>query len=120
MGAERFGHELCGTLSTRMKRRVVLARALVHQPRLLLLDEPSDGLDLVGRRAVLEFIAELAAGGCGVLLSSHIMREVESVSSRFVVLSGGRCAGKGTADAILQATGQKRLEEAFLVLTERK
>ena len=92
LGPERFGHELCGTLSTGMKRRVVLDRAQVHQPRLLLLDEPTDGLDVAGRRAVLEIIAELAAGGCGVLLSSHIMSEVEAVSSRFVVLSGGRCA----------------------------
>ena len=118
LGAEGFGDAPCSTLSTGMKRRVVLARALVHEPRLLLLDEPTDGLDVAGRRAVLNIIADLAAGGCGVVLSSHIMSEVESVASRFVVLSDGRCVGKGTAKELLQATGQARLDEAFLVLTE--
>ena len=77
MGATPYAGTPCGDLSTGMKRRVVLARALVHEPAVLLLDEPTDGLDVQGRRDVLAMIRDQAQLGRAVVLSSHIMGEVE-------------------------------------------
>lgn len=114
LGAQSFAATPCGDLSTGMKRRVVLARALVHRPRLLLLDEPTDGLDVPGRRDVLRLIRSLAEEGCGVLLSSHIMSEVASVAHRYVVIAGGRRVGGGTDGDLLEATGTHTLDDAFL------
>ncbi|MCP4806578.1 MAG: ATP-binding cassette domain-containing protein [Proteobacteria bacterium] len=82
LGASGFADTPCGQLSTGMKRRVVLARALVHSPRLLLLDEPTDGLDVQGPRDVLGRIRSLAEEGRAVLLSSHILGEVDQVAGR--------------------------------------
>jgi sodium transport system ATP-binding protein len=116
LGVEKYAHTPCGDLSTGMKRRVVLARALVHGPRLLLLDEPTDGLDVPGRRDVLALVRALVADGCGVLLSSHIMSEVEAVADRYVILAEGRTVGEGTASDLLARTGQDSLDAAFLAL----
>src|SRR5688572_27806207 len=87
LGATGYGDTPCGDLSTGMKRRVVLARALVHGPQVLLLDEPTDGLDVPGRRDVLNLIREQASAGRAVVLSSHIMGEVEQVVDRVGVVS---------------------------------
>jgi len=114
--ATDFADTPCGGLSTGMKRRVVLARALVHQPALLLLDEPTDGLDVPGRREVLALIRELAGAGCGVLLSSHIMSEVEAVADRYVVIAKGRVVGEGTGPMLLERTHADTLDDAFLAL----
>ncbi len=111
-----FADTPCGGLSTGMKRRVVLARALVHQPSVYLLDEPTDGLDVPGRREVLALIRDLAASGCGVLLSSHIMSEVESVADRYVILAEGRVVGRGTGAELLARTRSSTLDDAFLAL----
>jgi len=116
LGAGPYADAPCGGLSTGMKRRVVLARALVHGPRLLLLDEPTDGLDVPGRRDVLQLLRDLVDDGCGVLLSSHIMSEVEAVADRYVVLAAGRCVGRGRGADLLAATNAQTLDEAFLTL----
>ena len=101
-----------------MKRRVVLARALCHDPKILLLDEPTDGLDVPGRRDVLGFVRQIAAEGRSVLLSSHIMGEVEQVAHRVGVVTGGRLVLEGTVAEILAKTGTARLDDAFLALVE--
>ena len=114
--ATDFADTLCGGLSTGMKRRVVLARALVHRPAVFLLDEPTDGLDVPGRREVLALIRALAASGCGVLLSSHIMSEVEAVADRYVVIAEGRVVGRGTGQELLGRSGASTLDDAFIAL----
>src|SRR5690606_14576463 len=96
LGAASFADAACGELSTGMKRRVVLARALVHDPSVLLLDEPTDGLDVPGRRDVLALLREQAAAGRAVVLSSHIMGEVERVVDRVGVMARGRMVAQGT------------------------
>ena len=105
LGATPFADSACGDLSTGMKRRVVLARALVHAPPVLLLDEPTDGLDVPGRRDVLAVIRAERDAGRAVILSSHIMGEVEKVVDRIGVVAGGRLVAEGTVESLLAATG---------------
>ena len=118
LGAERFIDTPCSGLSTGMKRRVVLARALVHEPKALLLDEPTDGLDVQGRRDVLRLVRAQAEAGRAVVLSSHIMGEVEQVVDRIGVIARGTLQDEGTVKEVLQRTGTSTLDDAFLKLTE--
>lgn len=117
MGAAGFADRPCGELSTGMKRRVVLARALVHEPAALLLDEPTDGLDVPGRREVLALVREQARAGRAVVLSSHIMGEVEKVVDRIGVMAHGRLVAEGTLSEVLATAGATSLDDAFLALT---
>jgi len=112
-----MGHAMdvyCESLSTGMKRRVVLARALVHDPQILLLDEPTDGLDVPGRRTVLDLVREQAAAGKTVLFSSHIMSEVERVADRIGVMAHGRLLAQGSIEELLQRAGTTSLDDVFL------
>jgi ABC-type multidrug transport system ATPase subunit len=116
LGARRYANTPCGELSTGMKRRVVLARALVHAPRVLLLDEPTDGLDVPGRRDVLALVREQAAEGRAVVVSSHIMGEVERVVDRLGMVGRGRLVAEGDLRHILEVSQTKNLDDAFLKL----
>jgi len=117
LGATEYANKACGELSTGMRRRVVLARALVHHPKVLLLDEPTDGLDVSGRQDVLRLVKDQAEAGCAVVLSSHIMGEVEQVVDRIGILHRGHLVAEGDMEQILNRTGCTSLNEAFLVLT---
>jgi ABC-type multidrug transport system ATPase subunit len=114
LGAGAYADQACGSLSTGMKRRVILARALVHGPRVLLLDEPTDGLDVGGRRDVLSLVREEAAAGRTVIVSSHIMGEVERVADRVGVVNHGRLVAEGSLAQI--RAGHGNLDDAFLAL----
>jgi ABC-type multidrug transport system ATPase subunit len=118
MGAGPYLDQSCGDLSTGMKRRVVLARALVHEPRVLLLDEPTDGLDVPGRRDVLALVREQAADGRAVVLSSHIMGEVERIVDRIGIMARGRLVDEGTLPEVIARAGVTTLDDAFLHLVE--
>ena len=100
-----------------MKRRVVLARALVHAPKVLLLDEPTDGLDVSGRQDVLDLVKAQAQAGCAVVLSSHIMGEVEQIVNRIGVLHHGVLVAEGMMEDLLKQAQASSLNEAFLALT---
>ena len=117
MGAIGYADRPCGELSTGMKRRVVLARALVHRPAALLLDEPTDGLDVPGRREVLALVRRQAEAGSAVILSSHIMGEVEKVVDRVGVVAHGKLVAEGTLAEVLAIAGTSSLDDAFLALT---
>lgn len=119
LGATPFADRLCGSLSTGQKRRVVLARALVHDPPLLLLDEPTDGLDVGGRRDVIDRVRLLARAGAAVVFSSHILGEVEAVCDRAGVVAAGRLVAEGTLPDLCEAAGTADLGEAFLRLVAR-
>ncbi|MBX2802448.1 MAG: ABC transporter ATP-binding protein [Myxococcales bacterium] len=118
MGATPYADTPCGDLSTGMKRRVVLARALIHEPKVLLLDEPTDGLDVPGRRDVLALVREQAQSGRAVILSSHIMGEVERVVDRVGVVAQGQLVAEGTLETVMSDTGAATLDDAFLALVE--
>ena len=96
------------------RTRVALARALVHDPETLILDEPTNGLDVVATRALREVVRERRDAGCCVLFSSHVMQEVAALCDTIVILAAGKVAAAGTADEIRAATGCESLEDAFV------
>jgi sodium transport system ATP-binding protein len=98
------------------RTKVAFARALVHNPQNILLDEPTNGLDVMSTRAVREVIRHLKAEGRCVLFSSHVMQEVSALCDRIVVIASGRVVAEGTADDLLQLTGMTTLEDAFVSL----
>lgn len=100
--------------STGERVKVALARALVHRPRNVILDEPTAGLDVMSTRAMRDFVRRLRDEGCCVLFSSHIMQEVSALCDRIVIMAGGRVVAAGTPEAIRQATGRDSLEDAFV------
>ncbi|WP_342376865.1 ATP-binding cassette domain-containing protein [Myxococcus stipitatus] len=94
--------------------KVALARALVHGPRNVLLDEPTNGLDVMSTRAVRTLLRRLRDEGRCVVFSSHVMQEVAALCERIVVVARGRVVADGTPDALRASTGKDNLEEAFV------
>lgn len=94
--------------------KVALARALIHRPRTVILDEPTNGLDVSAVRMLRELIRELRASGCCVLFSSHVMQEVAALCDDIVIIAYGRVVVRGTPDEIRAALGTDDLEEAFV------
>jgi len=97
--------------------RTALARALVHDPQTIILDEPTNGLDVMSTRGLREIIFNLRRQGRCVLFSSHVMQEVAALCDEIVIISGGRVAIAGTPDAIRERTGCHDLEDAFVHAT---
>jgi sodium transport system ATP-binding protein len=96
--------------------KTAIARALVHGPRNVLLDEPTNGLDVTATRSLREFLRGLKASGCCVLLSTHVMQEVAALCDRIVIIARGRVVADGTAEALRALAGEDNLEEAFVKL----
>jgi sodium transport system ATP-binding protein len=99
------------------RTKVAIARALVHDPPNVLLDEPTNGLDVMSTRAVREIIRRLLAEGRAVLFSSHVMQEVSALCDTIVVMARGRVVAAGSPDSLREQTGQRDLEDAFVALT---
>ena len=99
------------------RSRVLLARALIHEPRNVLLDEPTNGLDVMSTRRMRDLIRELRDRGCAVLFSSHIMQEVSLLCDHIVIVAAGRVVAAGSPNAIREAAGCEDLEDAFVRLT---
>jgi sodium transport system ATP-binding protein len=96
--------------------KVALARALVHGPRNVVLDEPTNGLDVMATRALRGLIRKLREQGHCVVFSSHVMQEVAALCDDIVIIAQGRIVAHGTPDALRQQTGEQDLEEAFVKL----
>jgi sodium transport system ATP-binding protein len=94
--------------------KTAIARALVHDPRNVILDEPTNGLDVMATRAMRKFLLRLRGEGRCVLFSSHIMQEVAALCDRIVVIAKGRVVAEGTADELRAQTGESNLEDAFV------
>ncbi len=99
------------------RTKVSLGRALVHDPRTVLMDEPTNGLDVGSTRAVRGLIRRMREEGRCVLFSSHIMQEVAALCDRIVILAEGRVAAEGTPDELRARTGHANLEDAFVALS---
>ena len=105
VGLTDSAHRKVGKFSTGMKQRVGLAMALVHRPRFVILDEPTNGLDPAGMREIRQLLRNLVENGTSVLLSSHLLNEVQQVCDRIAVLNWGRVVAQGRVDDLLN--GQK-------------
>lgn len=96
------------------KTKVALARALVHNPKNVLLDEPTNGLDVMATRGLREVIQRLKAAGHCVLFSSHVMQEVAALCDEIVIIADGTVAASGSPDDLRSSTGESNLEDAFV------
>jgi sodium transport system ATP-binding protein len=94
--------------------KTAIARALIHDPQNVLLDEPTNGLDVMATRRMRQFMRDLRAAGRCVLFSSHIMQEVAQLCDRIVVIAKGRVVADESPDALRLQTGESNLEEAFV------
>ena len=120
-GALSFDHLLCrqcGGLSTGERQRVSLARAVVHDPKVLILDEPTAGLDVLASRFVARFIRHCRDRGRAVLFSTHYMTEAELLCDRVGCLHRGKLRWEGRPADLRRQTGAASLEEAFLALID--
>ena len=104
----------CKGFSQGQRVKVALARALVHDPANVLLDEPTNGLDVMSTRAMREFIRSLKASGRCVILSTHIMQEVAALCDRIVIIAKGRIVAEGSKEELLERAGTESLEDAFV------
>lgn len=109
-----YKDRLCDKLSTGQKQRVSIARAILHDPPVLMFDEPTAGLDVVAAQTVMEFIEEQRGLGRTVVFSTHVMSEAERLCDDIAIIHDGKLCGRGDLTDILNRTGEKRLEQAFL------
>lgn len=108
------------TLSGGMKRRLLIARALLHRPSILILDEPTVALDPQVRRLIWELIRKMAADGAAVLLTTHYIEEAEALASRVAILNHGKCVALGSPDDIKRTMCSETLEDAFIAITGKR
>src|SRR6266542_3398931 len=95
-----------------MTQRLGLAIALIHSPKVLLLDEPTDGVDPVGRREIRDLLREEAKNGTAVLLNSHLLSEIEMTCDRVAVLRSGKVVAQGTVDSLTRPTAKYKMVAA--------
>ena len=108
------------TLSGGMKRRLILARALMHRPRLLILDEPTAGVDVELRLELWQYVQRINAEGTTILLTTHYLEEAEQLCDRIAFIGEGRIAATGSAAELAAKYGVSSLEDAYLELVGRK
>ena len=99
------------------RTKTALARAIVHNPKNVLLDEPTNGLDVMSTRAVRDIIRRLKSEGHTVLFSSHVMQEVSALCDTIVVIARGKIVASGSPDDLRRQTGRENLEDAFVALS---
>jgi len=112
-----FADRRAAGFSQGQKTKVALGRALVHRPQTIMLDEPTNGLDVMATRGLREIIRNLSHDGHCILFSSHIMQEVAALCDHIAIISAGRVAMEDTLQGILERTGQTDLEDAFVSAT---
>ena len=104
----------CEGFSQGQRTKTAIARALVHDPRNVILDEPTNGLDVMTTRGLRGFLRQLRDEGRCVIFSSHIMQEVAALCDRIVVIAQGKVVAHGTPDEVREQTGEQNLEDAFV------
>ena len=120
LGLEPHLHERCEGFSKGMRQKVALAGALVHDPRLIILDEPLTGLDAVSARHVKGLLSDRVRAGGTVIMTTHILEVAERMADRIGVIAAGRLVAEGTLDELRQQNGHgdKSLEDLFIALVD--
>jgi ABC-2 type transport system ATP-binding protein len=119
LGLEPHAHERCEGFSKGMRQKVALAGALVHDPQLIILDEPLTGLDAASARQVKTVLRERVSAGGAVIMTTHILEVAERMADRIGVIAGGRLIANGTLEELRAQAGKRTatsLEDAFLAL----
>jgi sodium transport system ATP-binding protein len=118
LAMEEFASRPCNTLSAGQRQRANVARAFLHEPPLLILDEPTNALDVLSGRFIIEALRKARDAGHGVLFSTHIMSEAEYLCDRIYLVHKGRVVAKGTVAELLAKVGAKNLTDAFFAFVE--
>ena len=118
LGMNDFADLRCGALSTGQKQRTSIARSLVADPPILIMDEPTLGLDVLTNRIILDFIRRESAEGKTVLLSTHYLDEAEDMCTRVGLLHNGKLIAEGSLQELRELSGEKKLTDIFLTLIE--
>jgi len=114
MGIGDFADLRCGALSTGQKQRVNIARALVADPPVLIMDEPTLGLDVLSNRVILRFITQQRDDGKTIILSTHYLDEAETMCDQIGLLHDGRLVAEGNLESLRASSGEQRLSNIFL------
>jgi ABC-2 type transport system ATP-binding protein len=119
LGLEPHLHERCEGFSKGMRQKVALAGALVHEPQLIILDEPLTGLDALSARHVKGLLQARVRAGCTVIMTTHILEVAERMADRIGVIAAGRLIAEGTLDELRQRNGRNdTLEDMFIALVD--
>lgn len=113
-----FRDRRCDKLSTGMKQKVSVARTLVHDPPVMIFDEPTHGLDVLVARTLVGFIRDCRARGKTVIFSTHVMSEAEKLCDTIAIIHDGRILAEGTLEQLRQRAGAEDLEDIFIKLVE--
>ena len=114
LGIDSFSNLRCGALSTGQKQRVNIARALVADPPVLIMDEPTLGLDVLSNRVILDFIRRERDAGKTIILSTHYLDEAETMCDKIGLLHNGRLVAEGDLECLRAMSGEQRLSSIFL------
>src|SRR6202007_1759650 len=122
LGLMPHAHERCQGFSKGMRQKVALAGALVHEPRLIILDEPLTGLDAGSARQVKTVLPQRVRAGCTVIMTTHILEVAERMADRIGVISAGRLVAEGTLSELREQNGHGNtsLEDLFIALVDVK
>jgi sodium transport system ATP-binding protein len=115
-----FRDRRCDKLSTGMKQKVSIARTLVHDPPVMIVDEPTLGLDVLAARTIVDFLRECRQRGKTVIFSTHVMSEAERLCDTIGIIHGGRLRAEGTLAQLRERSGEQHLEDAFVRIVEEK
>ncbi len=115
-GIGPFADKRIAELSTGMKQKISIVISLIHDPQVIIFDEPTNGLDILTSRQVMDYLLELREKGCCVLLSTHIFSVAEQLCDEIAILVDGKIVDQGSAKELAEKTGSTTFEEAFFKL----
>lgn len=118
-GITEFADKKIQDLSTGMKQKASIAVSLIHDPKVVIFDEPTNGLDIITARAVTDYLKMLKEQGKIVIVSTHIMSEAQKLGDRMAMIINGQCVFSGLLSEVLEQTGAKDLEDAFFEIYKR-
>ena len=120
LGMHDFLDRRCDALSTGMKQKTSVARTIVHDPQVMIFDEPTLGLDVMTARSIVAFVRECRARGKTVVYSTHVMSEAEKLCDTIGIIHGGSLRAEGTLAQLLERTGERDLEECFVSIVAQE